>query len=159
MPQFADSLDTGDRDLAKTSITQFARHGLVPNQRLQFGQGLVVQGPVQAQLQPQALLTPLPPNLSARSSLLTLPGTTVPITLAPILAATPPPTMQALKQQLVTSFPALVAAPAPVPALTPATATAPALQADYEKQWDLASQEDREKAPVRFVPRNMFYTR
>ena len=34
-----------------------------------------------------------------------------------------------------------------------------ALQADYEKQWDLASQEDREKAPVRFVPRNMFYTR
>ena len=33
------------------------------------------------------------------------------------------------------------------------------LQADYEKQWDLASQEDREKAPVRFVPRNMFYAR
>jgi len=33
------------------------------------------------------------------------------------------------------------------------------LQADYEKQWDLASQEDREKAPIRFVPRNMFYTR
>jgi hypothetical protein len=33
------------------------------------------------------------------------------------------------------------------------------LQADYEKQWDLASQEDREKAPLRFVPRNMFYTR
>ena len=33
------------------------------------------------------------------------------------------------------------------------------LQSDYEKQWDLASQEDREKAPIRFVPRNMFYTR
>jgi hypothetical protein len=33
------------------------------------------------------------------------------------------------------------------------------LQADYEKQWDLASQEDREKAPLRFVPRNSFYTR
>jgi len=33
------------------------------------------------------------------------------------------------------------------------------LQADYEKQWDLASQEDREKAPIRFVPRNMFYSR
>lgn len=33
------------------------------------------------------------------------------------------------------------------------------LQADYEKQWDLASQEDREKAPIRFVPRNMSYIR
>ena len=33
------------------------------------------------------------------------------------------------------------------------------LQTDYEKQWDLASQEDREKAPIRFVPRNMFYSR
>jgi hypothetical protein len=33
------------------------------------------------------------------------------------------------------------------------------LQADYEKQWDLASQEDREKAPIRFVPRNMMYSR
>jgi hypothetical protein len=31
------------------------------------------------------------------------------------------------------------------------------LQAEYERQWDLASSEDREKAPVRFVPRNMFY--
>jgi len=30
---------------------------------------------------------------------------------------------------------------------------------DYEKQWDLASQEDREKAPIRFVPRNMSYIR
>ena len=34
-----------------------------------------------------------------------------------------------------------------------------ALKMDYDQQWDLASQEDREKAPVRFVPRNMFYTR
>lgn len=33
------------------------------------------------------------------------------------------------------------------------------LKADYEQQWDLASSEDREKAPVRFVPRNMFYYR
>jgi hypothetical protein len=32
------------------------------------------------------------------------------------------------------------------------------LQAEYERQWDLASSEDREKAPVRFVPRNMFYS-
>ena len=34
-----------------------------------------------------------------------------------------------------------------------------ALKADYDQQWDLASQEDREKAAIRFVPRNMFYTR
>jgi hypothetical protein len=33
----------------------------------------------------------------------------------------------------------------------------PMLQAEYERQWQLASEEDREKAPVRFVPRNMFY--
>jgi hypothetical protein len=32
------------------------------------------------------------------------------------------------------------------------------LQAEYERQFELASQEDREKAPVRFVPR-MYYTR
>lgn len=31
------------------------------------------------------------------------------------------------------------------------------LKADYEQQFDLASTEDREKAPVRFVPRNLFY--
>lgn len=31
------------------------------------------------------------------------------------------------------------------------------LRAEYERQWQLASEEDREKAPVRFVPRNMFY--
>lgn len=31
------------------------------------------------------------------------------------------------------------------------------LQAEYERQWQLASEEDREKAPVRFVPRNLFY--
>jgi hypothetical protein len=33
------------------------------------------------------------------------------------------------------------------------------LKADYEQQWTLAEQEDREKAPVRFVPRNSFYYR
>lgn len=33
------------------------------------------------------------------------------------------------------------------------------LKSEYEQQWDFASTEDREKAPVRFVPRNMFYYR
>ena len=33
------------------------------------------------------------------------------------------------------------------------------LKADYDEQFDLAAQEDREKAPIRFVPRNMFYSR
>jgi hypothetical protein len=31
------------------------------------------------------------------------------------------------------------------------------LKADYEQQFQLAADEDREKAPLRFVPRNMFY--
>jgi hypothetical protein len=31
------------------------------------------------------------------------------------------------------------------------------LNADYEEQWMLASSEDRETAPLRIVPRNMFY--
>jgi hypothetical protein len=31
------------------------------------------------------------------------------------------------------------------------------LKADYEQQWQLASDEDREKAPLRLVPRQMFY--
>lgn len=31
------------------------------------------------------------------------------------------------------------------------------LKADYNEQWDLASSEDREKAPIRFVPRQLFY--
>jgi len=31
------------------------------------------------------------------------------------------------------------------------------LKADYEEQFGLASQEDRETAPIRFVPRNLFY--
>jgi hypothetical protein len=31
-----------------------------------------------------------------------------------------------------------------------------ALKADYEQQFQLAAEEDREKAPVRFVPRRMF---
>jgi hypothetical protein len=33
------------------------------------------------------------------------------------------------------------------------------LKSDYEQQWDLASSEDREKAALRIVPRNMFYYR
>ena len=33
------------------------------------------------------------------------------------------------------------------------------LKLDYEQQWQLASEEDREKAPLRLVPRNMFYYR
>jgi hypothetical protein len=33
------------------------------------------------------------------------------------------------------------------------------LKADYEDQFALASTEDRETAPVRFVPRNLFYSR
>ena len=31
------------------------------------------------------------------------------------------------------------------------------LKADYEQQFQLAADEDRDKALVRFVPRNMFY--
>ena len=31
------------------------------------------------------------------------------------------------------------------------------LKADYEQQFQLAADEDREKAPIRFVPREMFY--
>jgi len=33
------------------------------------------------------------------------------------------------------------------------------LKADYEQQWQLASEEDREKASLRVVPRSMFYYR
>jgi hypothetical protein len=33
------------------------------------------------------------------------------------------------------------------------------LKADYEEQFKLASEEDREKASIRFVPRNMMYSR
>lgn len=33
----------------------------------------------------------------------------------------------------------------------------PMLKADYEQQFQLAAEEDREKAPIRFVPRNTFY--
>jgi hypothetical protein len=32
------------------------------------------------------------------------------------------------------------------------------LKADYEEQFTLAAQEDRETAPIRFVPRNTFYS-
>jgi hypothetical protein len=31
------------------------------------------------------------------------------------------------------------------------------LKADYEQQWQLAADEDREKAAIRFVPRNLYY--
>jgi hypothetical protein len=31
------------------------------------------------------------------------------------------------------------------------------LKQDYEQQFQLAADEDREKAPIRFVPRTMFY--
>jgi hypothetical protein len=34
----------------------------------------------------------------------------------------------------------------------------PMLKAEYEQQFQLASEEDREKAAIRFVPRNMFYS-
>jgi len=34
-----------------------------------------------------------------------------------------------------------------------------ALKADYEQQFQLAAEEDREKASIRFVPRNFSYTR
>jgi hypothetical protein len=33
-----------------------------------------------------------------------------------------------------------------------------ALKADYEQQFALAAEEDREKAAIRFVPRNLFYS-
>jgi hypothetical protein len=33
----------------------------------------------------------------------------------------------------------------------------PMLKADYEQQFQLAADEDRDKAPVRFVPRTLFY--
>jgi hypothetical protein len=33
------------------------------------------------------------------------------------------------------------------------------LKMDYEEQFTLAAQEDRETAPIRFVPRNLFYAR
>ena len=33
------------------------------------------------------------------------------------------------------------------------------LKQDYEDQFALAAAEDRETAPIRFVPRNLFYSR
>lgn len=35
----------------------------------------------------------------------------------------------------------------------------PMLKGEYEEQFKLAADEDRDKAPLRFVPRNMFYSR
>jgi hypothetical protein len=34
----------------------------------------------------------------------------------------------------------------------------PMLKAEYEQQFQLAADEDREKASIRFVPRNLFYS-
>ena len=34
----------------------------------------------------------------------------------------------------------------------------PFLKQEYEEQWLMASTEDRDKSPIRFVPRNMFYS-
>jgi hypothetical protein len=34
----------------------------------------------------------------------------------------------------------------------------PMLKAEYEQQFMLAAEEDREKASIRFVPRNLFYS-
>jgi len=31
------------------------------------------------------------------------------------------------------------------------------LKTEYEQQFQLAADEDRDKAPIRFVPRNLFY--
>jgi hypothetical protein len=31
------------------------------------------------------------------------------------------------------------------------------LKSEYEQQFQLAADEDRDKSPLRFVPRNMFY--
>jgi hypothetical protein len=42
--------------------------------------------------------------------------------------------------------------------LPEATSRIDMLKMSYEEQWAMASTEDREKAPVRFVPRNMFYS-
>jgi hypothetical protein len=34
----------------------------------------------------------------------------------------------------------------------------PMLKTEYEQQFQLAAEEDREKAAIRFVPRNLFYS-
>ena len=44
-----------------------------------------------------------------------------------------------------------------IPGVDPARSMA--LKADYEQQFELAAAEDREKSSIRFVPRNMSYTR
>lgn len=42
-----------------------------------------------------------------------------------------------------------------LPEVSPDRVTA--LKMEYEQQWDIASAEDRDTSPLRFVPRNMFY--
>jgi hypothetical protein len=44
-----------------------------------------------------------------------------------------------------------------IPGVDPARI--PMLKSEYEEQFKLAADEDREKAAIRFVPRNMFYSR
>jgi hypothetical protein len=39
-----------------------------------------------------------------------------------------------------------------------AEARLPILKQQYDETWQLACDEDREKAPIRFVPRKMFIT-
>jgi hypothetical protein len=39
-----------------------------------------------------------------------------------------------------------------------ADARLPILKQQYDEAWQLAADEDREKAPIRFVPRRMFIT-
>jgi len=44
-----------------------------------------------------------------------------------------------------------------IPGVDPARI--PMLKSEYEEQFKLAADGDREKAAIRFVPRNMFYSR
>ena len=56
-------------------------------------------------------------------------------------------------------LPALIAGLAYQLSIKKAPERSLALKSDYEEQWLMASTEDRDKAPLRIVPRNMFYYR
>jgi hypothetical protein len=56
-------------------------------------------------------------------------------------------------------LPALIAGLAFQISVKKAPERAMALKAEYEEQWEMASTEDRDKAPLRLVPRNNFYYR
>jgi hypothetical protein len=56
-------------------------------------------------------------------------------------------------------LPALIAGLAFQISVKKAPERAMALKAEYEEQWLMASTEDRDKAPLRLVPRNNFYYR